>query len=78
MNVTIEKKRSLAEGYQANFADFEGGYILKLEHSQPNFWLNCLVLNDEALRHKNRILEQLHEAGIMAARHVAVAQPVAL
>ena len=67
LNVTIEKKRSLAEGYQANFADFEGGYILKkLEHSQPNFWLNCLVLNDEALRHKNRILEQLHEAGIMA------------
>ena len=67
LNLIIEKKRSLAEEYQANFADFEGGYILKkLEHSAPNFWLNCLVLNDEALHHKNHILEQLHQVGILA------------
>ena len=63
----IEKKRSLAEEYQANFADFEGGYILKkLERSDPNFWLNCLVLNDEALHYKNHILEKLHQEGILA------------
>ena len=67
LNLTMEKKRSLAEAYQANFADFEGGYILKKsEHAEPNYWLNCLVLNDEALRYKNHILEQLHEAGILA------------
>ena len=67
LNLTMEKKRSLAEAYQANFADFEGGYILKKsERAEPNYWLNCLVLNDEALRYKNHILEQLHEAGILA------------
>lgn len=67
LNLTMEKKRSLAEAYQANFADFEGGYILKKsEHAEPNYWLNCLVLNDEALRYKKHILEQLHEAGILA------------
>ena len=67
LQVIIEKKRSLAEEYQANFADFEGGYILKkLERSDPNFWLNCLVLNDETLHYKNHILEQLHQVGILA------------
>ena len=67
LNLTIENKRSLAEKYQANFADFEGGDILKkLQGSEPNYWLNCLVLSDEAVRYKSHILDQLHEAGIFA------------
>ena len=67
LNLTIENKRSLAEDYQTNFADFEGGYILeKLHGSEPNYWLNCLVLNDEAMQYKNHILDQLHKAGIFA------------
>ena len=75
----IEKKRSLAEEYQANFADFEGGYILKkLERSDPNFWLNCLVLNDEALHYKNHILEQLHQVVFWQGPFGYLTQSVAL
>ena len=67
LSLTIENKRALAEAYQANFAGFEGGYIMKKLHgSEPNYWLNCLVLSDEAVRYKNHILDHLHEAGIFA------------
>ena len=67
LNHTIQNKRSLAERYQSNFADFEGGDILeKLRGSEPNYWLTSLVLNDDAVLYKNHILGQLHEAGIFA------------
>lgn len=50
LDTILENKRALAHLYQDFFADTEFNYIKEPENAKANYWLNALILKDEAQR----------------------------
>lgn len=63
LNEIQKNKRELAEKYKAFFAETTYQFVEESENSKANYWLNALVLKDEAER--DEFLTQTNEAGVM-------------
>lgn len=62
----LARKRRLAARYAAVFADFDGAATLPAPPgSDPNFWLNTLVLAPDRAHLRDDLLDTLNDAGIM-------------
>jgi perosamine synthetase len=62
----LEKKRELAERYQAAFSDVEGlRFVTEPEGCRSNYWLNALILDKPDLELRNQILETTNSQNIM-------------
>ncbi|MEE4016077.1 LegC family aminotransferase [Roseibium sp. FZY0029] len=58
----IAAKRHLALAYEAAFKDIEGlRFVVEPEHSQSNYWLNAVILDDPSAR--DPFLEVTNEQG---------------
>ena len=62
----LARKRALAARYAAAFAGFDGAAIQPAPPgTEPNFWLNTLVLAAENAGLRDALLEQCHAAGLL-------------
>lgn len=59
----IEKKRQLAEKYQAFFKDTDINFISEPSNSKSNYWLNAVLLKNRAER--DNFLKFTNENGVM-------------
>lgn len=63
----IKRKRELADKYRKAFASIEGvSFLQEAEFARSNYWLNVLLLDEPDLQWRDRLLEAMNEAGIMA------------
>lgn len=62
----IIKKRALAKEYQEAFADFKGARIFtEADFACSNYWLNALLLDEEFMEERDKILALSNKSGIM-------------
>ncbi len=62
----LERKRSLAERYREAFANVDGvSFFAERENSRSNYWLNVLLLDDDAADQRDAVLEATNAAGLM-------------
>mgnify|MGYP006291049799 CR=1 FL=1 len=59
----IELKRALAKKYKSFFASMDIEFVTEPENSHSNYWLCCILLNNE--KERNSFLEYTNERGIM-------------
>jgi perosamine synthetase len=60
----LEKKRVLAERYEAAFSDVEGvSFFQEPDGARSNYWLNVLLLDEADLDQRDVVLEATNEAG---------------
>jgi perosamine synthetase len=64
----VAEKRRLAEAYAAAFASIEGVlFVHEPPESCSNYWLNAILLDaSESLAMRDRVLERLNDANLMA------------
>lgn len=56
-------KRKIAHKYQDYFSTYNISCVAEIENSVANYWLNCVLLSDEAER--NAFLKHTNENGVM-------------
>jgi perosamine synthetase len=62
----LERKRSLAERYQAAFAGMAGAmFFTEPDFGRSNYWLNTLMLDEAVSGRRDEILSMTNDAGIM-------------
>jgi perosamine synthetase len=60
------RKRELAEKYRQAFAEVDGvRFFTEPEHSQSNYWLNTLLLDDSSCEQRDELLALTNGSGIM-------------
>jgi perosamine synthetase len=60
------RKRELAEKYRQAFAEVDGvHFFTEPEHSQSNYWLNTLLLDDSSCEQRDELLALTNGSGIM-------------
>lgn len=60
------RKRALAARYEAALAGFDGAEIQPAPPgTEPNFWLNTLVLTADNAGRRDAVLDRLHAAGLL-------------
>ncbi len=59
----LECKRNLADAYRSFFDNTDMTFITEPNHAHSNYWLNALVMDDQAKR--DRFLEATNDAGVM-------------
>ena len=63
----ITEKQKIASHYAEYFKDFEAGHILgRPKNSNPNYWLNNIVLEDLTRNICGEIIKELNNSGINA------------
>ena len=63
----IEKKRRLAERYQAIFAGQPGVSVFREpSYCRSNYWLNALILDEAMTPYRDDLLNAFHAAGLQA------------
>lgn len=61
----LERKRSLAHTYLANFSDVQGIHVFKeADYARSNYWLNVLTLDNASMEHRDVVLETCHDHGL--------------
>lgn len=63
LDAILKNKRELAAKYKNFFADTDYKFVTEPNESESNYWLNVLVLKDEAAR--DEFLAKTNEAGVM-------------
>lgn len=63
LDTFLASKRELAEKYQEFFKTTDIQFIAEPDHALSNYWLNCILLHDEAER--DAFLEFTNKSGIM-------------
>lgn len=63
LDTILKNKRELAAKYKNFFADTDYKFVTEPNESESNYWLNVLVLKDEADR--DEFLAKTNEAGVM-------------
>ncbi|ABC45732.1 LegC family aminotransferase [Salinibacter ruber] len=62
----LDRKRALAERYRDAFADVDGvSFFTEREGTRSNYWLNVLLLDEDAADRRDAVLETTNEAGLM-------------
>lgn len=62
----LDRKRALAERYREAFADVDGvSFFAEREDTRSNYWLNVLLLDEDAAARRDAVLEATNEAGLM-------------
>ncbi len=62
----LKKKRTLAERYRKAFENVEGvTFFVEPEFARSNYWLNAILLNEEDIEFRDRILDSTKHDGIM-------------
>lgn len=62
----LEKKRRLANRYQAAFADVEGvSFVSEPSFARSNYWLNTILLDAAHGDQRDTVLKQTNDAGLM-------------
>jgi aminotransferase in exopolysaccharide biosynthesis len=59
----LDKKRELAEAYQAYFPTVGMSFVTEPEHARSNYWLNALILSGREAR--DSFLKETNDAGVM-------------
>lgn len=63
----IARKRALAARYQDAFKSIRGVHIFREpEFSVSNYWLNTIILDEEAAGYRDTLLQRLNDEGIMS------------
>lgn len=63
----VEEKRALAARYIEAFSAVAGVSVLEEPaHARSNYWLNTLLLDDDRIERRDRVLSVLNEDGIQA------------
>ena len=63
----LEKKRALADRYQAAFAGVSGvSVVSEPAFARSNYWLNVILLDDAISSRRDALLQRFHAEGIMA------------
>jgi perosamine synthetase len=61
----LERKRSLAHTYLANFSDVQGIHVFKEpDYARSNYWLNVLTLDNASMEQRDVVLETCHDHGL--------------
>lgn len=63
LDIIVENKRDLAEKYKLFFANKSYEFVVEREDSRANYWLNVLIVKDEAER--DEFLEETNLQSIM-------------
>jgi perosamine synthetase len=62
----LKQKRILAKNYEAAFADVEGvRFFIEPEFAESNYWLNVLLLDNDSVVVRNKILAATNDFGFM-------------
>ncbi len=62
----LVEKRSLAETYRTAFADVPGvRFFQEPPECRSNYWLNCILLDDDSGASRDEVLQVTNDAGIM-------------
>ncbi len=62
----IEKKRALAEKYATAFANVQGViFFQEPKYATSNYWLNCLILDEQYATSRDALLRATHQQGIL-------------
>ncbi|CAI6084354.1 LegC family aminotransferase [Cohnella sp. JJ-181] len=62
----VERKRRLAKHYEERFRDHPHmSFIAEPSYAQSNYWLNAIILSQEAAVYRDDLLEATNDAGIM-------------
>jgi perosamine synthetase len=60
----LEKKRALAERYEAAFSDVQGvSFFREADRTQSNYWLNVLLLDEADFDRRDAVLRATNDAG---------------
>lgn len=63
----LKRKRALADLYRQAFVGVaQVRFFIEPPGTESNYWLNTLLLDRDVSVHRDRLLEVLHDAGIMA------------
>jgi perosamine synthetase len=60
----LDSKRLIAKAYVEFFSSTDMKFVVEPKHSQSNYWLNALVLEDKKSR--ETFLQKLNESGVMS------------
>jgi aminotransferase in exopolysaccharide biosynthesis len=59
----LQKKRELANSYEAFFKETEYEFLLEPEYASSNYWLNALICLDK--EHRDELLNETNQNGVM-------------